>query len=118
MANISTYAQLNIGRNVGDVPMSDANWSWFKDSVADALASSVRMLHDVPRIEVRARIETHSGLGQWGEIDPEESAHISIYWPGGLDVDYINDQARTLAAMFDQDAIAVIIGSTLATPRH
>ncbi len=108
-----TYIQVNIGRNVGNEPMSEENWDWFQSSVKDTIASAIRVLNDVPRAEILSQIETHLGLGNWGEIDPEESAHISIFSELSIDLDYLRENLGLHRRMFDQDAIALIVGSEL-----
>lgn len=107
------YIQVNIGRNVGTAPLDDDNWQWFRDTVVDTICSAVRMLNDVPRVELEAQIEQHRGLGQWGELDPEESCHISLYTELDVDLDFLRENLGYVKRMFDQDAIALIVGSEL-----
>lgn len=107
------YLQANVGRNVGTEPATEANWSACKATVADAICSAIRQLNDVPRSVIKSRIETHTGMGAWGELDPEESAHISIISEWSVDVELLRSELALIARMFNQDAIALIVGSEL-----
>ena len=109
-----TYAQLNIGRNVGSVPMDDKQWEWFIGTAQSVLMGAQ---HRVPVTNGNAQrddVQVHRGAGVWGGV-AEESAHVSLYWETGMDADYITEQASVMARMFEQDAIAVVLGSTLIT---
>ena len=112
--DVVTYAQLNIGRNVGNVPMDDKRWEWFISTAQSVLMGAQ---HRVPVTSGNAQrddVQVHRGAGVWGGV-AEESAHVSLYWETGMDADYITEQAGVMARMFDQDAIAVILDSTLIT---
>lgn len=112
MANVTQYAQLNIGRNVKDEPMVDWLWEWFQDGAANVLLEATRKAAGGMSGATRADIQVHHGRGEWDGV-PEDSAHISLFWEDGMDADHIRHLAGVVARMFGQDAIAVIIGSEL-----
>ena len=115
----ATYVQVNIGRNADGEPMSAARWAWFVDTVRDALVTAAVVAYPRPdhpgmRADLASRIETHAGYGRWGDAS-EESVHISLYVETGIDATYLRAQLGVVARMFDQDAIALIVGSELVT---
>ena len=108
------YIQVNIGRNF--VPnrfndsggiLSEVDWYEFQDGVASILERCREhsdMGHEVPEI--------HLGTGVWnGRM--EESAKISLYHEGGFDLDAIREQLFRLKKEYNQDSIALLIGSEL-----
>lgn len=101
------YIQVNIGRNVRNMPMAEKFWNEFQDDVVNILESLKEhsdMGHEVPEI--------HLGTGVWdGRV--EESAKISLYHEGGFDLDAIREELRRLKREYLQDNIALIIGSEL-----
>ncbi len=101
------YIQVNIGRNVRNMPMAEKFWNEFQDDVVNVLESLKEhsdMGHEVPEI--------HLGTGVWnGRM--EESAKISLYHEGGFDLDAIRGELRRLKKEYLQDNIALIIGSEL-----
>ena len=122
------YVQVNIGRNVGDEPMSDFLWVEFQNEVARAL---IDLIWDTePDREASPstdEIEIHEGRGNWGGrgTPDEESVHYSILVETGkLPVgEFAHAMAdftralRDLAGEFGQEAIALITGSRLLKPR-
>lgn len=114
MTKTTTYAQLNIGRNVGTEPMSPWMWEWFADGAANALMGATHVAAGGRTTVGRDDVQIHHGRGVWDGV-AEDSAHVSLFWADGLDVDYIRTTAASLAQMFGQDAVAVIIGSELVT---
>lgn len=113
MANITQYAQLNIGRNVGDIPMAQDRWEWFVNTAQSILMGAQHRVGGSPAGEShRKDTQVHYGAGIWGGV-AEESAHVSLFWEHGMDADHIREQAAIVARMFEQDAIAVIVGSEL-----
>ena len=111
--NVTTYAQLNIGRNVGNTPMPQDRWEWFVNTAQSVLMGAQHRVAGSPSGESqRADTQVHYGAGIWGGV-AEESAHISLFWEQGMDADYIREQAAVVARMFEQDAVAVIVGSEL-----
>lgn len=112
-----TYAQLNIGRNVGTVPMDDTQWGRFIEHAKAALAYGAgedRRWFPAERDARIAQAQVHYGTGEWAGV-AEDSAHVSLFAEDGIDVAKLQAMASDLASMFEQDAIAVILGSTLIT---
>ena len=114
MANTTQYAQLNIGRNVGTEPMLDWAWEWFADGAANVLLSAARVTAGGACGATRADVQVHYGRGEWDGV-AEDSAHVSLFWADGMDVSHIREASALLARMFQQDAIAVMLGSELIT---
>ena len=117
--NTGIYVQVNIGRNAHGEPMGERQWDWLASAVRDALASAVIVAYPGPdysgmRADIMSRIEMHAGRGRWGG-NSEESVHISLYVEADIDVNYLRDQLGVIARLFDQDAIALIVGSELVT---
>ena len=111
--NVTTYAQLNIGRNVGNTPMAQDRWEWFVNMAQFILIGAQHRIGGSPAGDSQwADTQVHYGTGIWNGAT-EESAHISLFWEQGMDVDYIREQAGAVARMFEQEAIAVIVGSEL-----
>ena len=104
----STYVQANIGRNVGDVPMSDVRWHSFIRDVSDVLTS---LGSGTP--------EVHRGLGEWAGV-VEESAHMSTFVRlTPVEASRVLDgRLGTLAREYAQDSIGLIVGARLVTPRR
>lgn len=114
--NTVTYAQLNIGRNVGAEPMAQDRWEWFVSTAQSILMGAQALQGGSPMGDShRKDVQVHYGTGVWGGV-AEESAHVSLFWESGMRAGYIREQAAIIARMFDQDAVAVILGSELATP--
>ena len=95
------YVQVNIGRNVGDEPMSSELWNDFVTAASNVIA-------DCSDIK---SIETHFGVGYW-EGGMEDSCHVSAL-ASFVDVDTLREQLGYVAAEFGQDAVALIVGSEL-----
>ena len=89
---------VSVGRNIGNVPMSDKDWTTFVNRVADA----IRRANESPEI--------HFGHGVWDGIR-EESAHITVYRNTDTEIPrtMIYERLRYLAKYFGQDAIALTI---------
>ncbi len=105
-----TYAQLNIGRNVGSEPMPHAQWAWFVGSAQNALAEASRVASDAWAKPCDTQVMY--GRGEWQGMG-EDAAYVSLYWEDGIDVAHLREQAAIMASMFDQDAIALVVGSEL-----
>lgn len=101
------YVQANIGRNVGDEPMSDADWDKFIAATASAIINACLN---------RTEIEFHYGRGTWEGIT-EASCHISTL-AQSVDVPKLWSKLRDLARQFGQDTVALIIGSELVEASH
>lgn len=111
--NVTTYAQLNIGRNVDNTPMAQDRWEWFVSTAQSVLMGAQHRVGGSPAGEShRNDVEVHYGAGVWGGV-AEESAHVSLFWEFGIDADYVREQAGVIARMFEQDTVAVIVGSEL-----
>ena len=103
------YVQVNIGRNVGGVPMSDERWDRFHADITMALLKAYRG-NGVPNVSF------HTGEGFWndettGELMSEESAYISTF--ADIDAFALRVDLARLRDEYGQDAIALIIGSDL-----
>lgn len=107
------YAQLNIGRNVGTDPMRASQWAWFISSAQNALVEGTRKASDAWAMANDTQVML--GRGEW-QGTGEDAAYVSLYWEDGIDVDHVREQVATLCRMFDQDAIALVLGSDLVTP--
>lgn len=110
----TTYAQINIGRNVGDVPMDSATWAEFIREARVALAESVDWTDTTVSYWAYGDTQVHLGTGEWDGV-AEDSAHVSLYTERGMHVGNIERWARDMAATYGQDSIAIITGSTLVT---
>ena len=94
------YVQINIG-----MPTEQSTeLGLFRRDVEKALEDSVR--GDFPVIEV------HEGLGSWGG-KIEQSLHISTV--ADVDTYALRVKLRGIAEQYNQDAIALIVGSDLIT---
>lgn len=119
------YLQVNIGRNVGDVPMSDLTWLDFQNAVLRGL---VDLIWDTEPSRTAppsfGEIMVHSGGGTWGESVVEESVHLSYCLETGQlpapqfarAITDFNNYLRGVADEYQQEAIAVITGSKLLKP--
>ncbi|AXC36115.1 hypothetical protein SEA_LYELL_8 [Microbacterium phage Lyell] len=100
------YVQVNVGRNVGMGPLSPAQWAAFQAEVVDALRAATIG---------RGVISTHTGRGAWqddnGNTVSEDSAYFSTF--AVVDVPALRGALRTVRNRFEQDAIALIVGSEL-----
>ena len=101
-----TYAQLNIGRNIGGKPMSDKRWQDFILRASSALSIAARG-GDNDLVALVDNCEVHLGTGEWQGV-AEESAHISLYNADGFYALLLEIMAGKLADMFDQDLVAVV----------
>lgn len=102
------YIQVNIGRNIGDTPMSDNMWDMFKEQIAQIIRRSVKAdYRDVSGLN----IEFHEGLGMWG--NQEDSCHISLYDERGFDLLELQRDLKWMRSEYEQDSVALIIGSEL-----
>lgn len=102
------YIQVNIGRNIGDAPMSDSAWEDFQDNVAMAIVSA--SAGTLPNVSI------HFGEGFWndavtGELVSEPSAYLSTI--ADVDLFALRTRLRALKGQYRQDSIALIAGSDL-----
>ena len=99
-----TYT-VTIGRNVGDVPMSEGEWAEFKRRATKALDSFG---------EGADGGESHEGFGVWDET-PEQSFKRTLLKDEPMSDDDLHSlklELVTLARQFDQDAVALTIGQS------
>ena len=121
------YVQVNAGRNVGTVPMSDERWDRFYAELSWALGRyAADMTPGLEWTDYALDAERHTGLGTWDGVT-EESMHVSLYWDDATPADkrdYAADLAagdtlratlKALARGYGQDALALIVGSELIT---
>lgn len=100
------YVQVNIGRNIGDVPMPEYDWALFQGAVAVEIFYAAYDESD----PLAANI--HTGSGQWGDVR-EESAYVSYFAENGIDLASLRKGLEAIKARFNQDAIALITSSEL-----
>lgn len=108
------YIQVNIGRNFAPNKfnpeggrLSDLEWRCFIIDVELILVS-----HRLGGDNEEPVAEIHKGLGYYDNL-PENSAHISVYCEDGFDLDGIREQLFRLKKEYNQDSIALIVGSEL-----
>ena len=99
--------------------MSDERWMEFQYAVSLRMGIAAMGKDGKPSgpdlsIAVAHDCQLHYGRGMWDGV-PEDSAHISIFWEPGLDVEQLRAMLKSLARRFGQDAIALIAGSELVT---
>lgn len=94
---------VTIGRNVGPLPLDDAEWLGFQEDVRDAL----HVWLNVPYRD----IETHAGRGEWDGV-AEESMKFSALVPDydGTGYPQLRAQLAIIRDAFRQDAIALNVG--------
>lgn len=102
------YVQVNFGRNVDGVPMSRESWDDFRN---DIIAVLVMSCND-SSVETPNSIEVHNGSGSWAGVR-EDSAHVSIFWEPGVNLDILRERIAYLKRNYQQDSIALIVGSEL-----
>lgn len=109
------YVQINIGRNIGTIPMDIHTWLSFQGDVLIELEKSAL---SVPASIFVSTVEVHTGTGRWfdhetGEFVSEDSAKISFFDPAGFDLDTLRTALGELKLRYSQDNIALITGSEL-----
>lgn len=102
-----TYVQVNIGRNVDGVAMPAGAWSRFQGKIEDVLRNSILG---------QGVVSTHKGMGAWlsengNTVQSEESAYISTF--AVVDLDALRLAIAHYRTVYNQDAIALIVGSEL-----
>lgn len=105
------FVQVNVGRNINDTPMSEAQWLMFRTEATDMLIDNVvRATGHVIDID---DIEYHYGTGYWGDV-AEDSCHISAGIPAEYDdkrddiIAALVDAATKLAPSYSQDMVGVM----------
>lgn len=101
-----TYVQVNIGRNVGDTPLSPRQWAGFMGAVEGAMRAATIG---------RGIVSVHTGRGAWqdehGNTVSEDSAYFSTF--AVVDVPALRSALAVIREFAGQDAIALIVGSEL-----
>lgn len=96
-----------IGRNVEGVPMPDPQWAQFQ---ADLYAD----MCDALEVPADAAWDVHNGIGIWqGETEP--SHKLAVILDHNVDPAMVDDLRRRLSELarhYDQDAIALTIGTS------
>lgn len=103
------YVQLNVGRNVGDTPMGDARWVDLVHECKVAIANGALGMDAGAALDA---VQVHMGTGHWGDV-VEDSAYISLFDAGWIDVSAVRRVLPLIAYRYGQDAIALIVGSEL-----
>jgi hypothetical protein len=95
--------QASIGRNVGTQPLSNRDWTFFLNDVADVL----RNQGEAP--------EFHFGEGEWNGVY-EDSAHITVYRaerPSEAALYAYREGFSRIASHYGQDAIGLTIAESI-----
>jgi len=118
------YIQVNFGRNVGTVPMSQPLWDAFTSDVVRVIVHYAADMSGGEPVSYIADVELHNGYGTWGDT-PEESRHLSLFWEDNTPADkrdYAADlkagerlrkDLQEVADSYGQDNVALIVGSEL-----
>ena len=99
------YIAANIGRNIGDTPMSRDRWQAFQAKTADILTLCTP-------IGVTAQVINYDGEWQGA---PEDAAHVFALSPKPLTDKMrivLESALADLAQSYSQDAIALIVGES------
>jgi hypothetical protein len=102
----ANFAQVNIGRNAGKVPLDDFEWSTFLIGVKDAC-------QQISGTRSQVMIIKGLGVGHWLGV-PEEAAAFMVTFPllNEKSVERFEDEISALRKEFQQDAISVIYGTS------
>lgn len=92
---------ISIGRNVDGVPLSDARWNAFKQDIFDAVT------HWCHEIHVNGAVSVNS----WNGI-AEESCTFVADSRDFFTVGALHTRLELACKNFDQDAIALTVGTT------
>lgn len=107
---VMQYIQVNLGRNVGDTPMTTKRWMSFRIDVTFILSDLF------PGDDVNVQyVEEHLGLGSYGD-NLEDSAHLSVLLPQPISARQLEDLKIMLAQtaeLYGQESIALITSSEL-----
>lgn len=102
-----TYVQVNIGRNVDGTPMPAAQWARFQAKMHEVLTNSTIG---------GGVVSVHQGRGAWASedgntVESEDSAYFSTF--AVVDLDALRYALAHYRTVYNQDAIALIVGSEL-----
>lgn len=100
------YIQVNIGRNVQDVAMSESDWNLYIDRV--------RLDIETNAIAYDTGVEVHKGIGVYNGI-VEESAHLSLL-ASNVSVSALKCDLAQSAAAYGQETVALIIAQSELIP--
>lgn len=118
------YIQVNFGRNIGDEPMSQGLWDGFTTDITQVMAHYAADMSGRDPLDFPANVECHDGVGMWGAT-PEDSRHLSLFWEDTTPADKrdfaedlkagerLRRDLRTVADRYNQDNVALIVGSEL-----
>lgn len=98
-------ATITIGRNVGVIPMYDAEWAAFQNAVQVTLENVKAEIH----------VKYARGRGSWTDAEGVTVEEDNATWVAGLnaaDVDEVRYRLSRLAFLYLQDAIAYTVGTT------
>lgn len=88
------FVNVNIGRNIGDRPMSDARWAKFQRDVR-------RILRDAGKV-----VGHGTGSSVWGKVREEFATfHVVLGYHLG---DVTRERLAVVAKLYGQDAIGVM----------
>lgn len=100
----NAYVQVNIGRKFPNgIDMVGWEWDLFQQDTTKALHNSMR----TPK-----PIESHTGRGLTPDGSAEDSLHLSTV-NADVDLFALRLKLKELAERFEQDSIALIVGSEL-----
>lgn len=90
---------VSVGRNVGNVPMSDQAWQDFRAEVRRAL--SMGTIH----------VDDARSIGEWLGVSEESSTFVADdFTPGAAEM--VTDALAIIGGRYGQDAVAVTVGET------
>jgi len=99
---------ITIGRNQSSTnePMSTEDWNKFQNHLKEYLETFMLTAD---------RLEIHEGIGEWNGISEESVKFTLLTNIALLDwaIDDIKYELGTLAAVYDQEAIALTIGESI-----
>lgn len=102
------YVQVNVGRNVGDIPMGIELWhAYIWDVASNIITSSLDGFpYPFERLE-----GTVARFDEDGQLVEEDTLHLAVTID--LDADALRRALAATAKKYGQDAIALILGSEL-----
>lgn len=101
-----TTVVVSIGRNVGDVPLSDEHWLAFQDEVRHAL--SMGTLY----------VDAAHSRGEWLGVAEDSATFVADDFTP-YSVGLVSDALAVIGGRYGQDAVAVTTGeTTLVNSRH
>lgn len=104
---MSTSTVVSIGRNVGDQPLSTAEWTRFKSQALEEVRFAAALKG--------GQVVFHGeGQGQWAGEDGVTvfEGSFTVVAAGPVDTDLLAETLAVLAWEFGQEAIAVTTGET------